>query len=69
MNQDLFLLTFKKQRSRIVAEISAPKPPVIGASWLICNPTTSKTLYKTERQKYSNVANLFKSLQEVFQSF
>ena len=29
-------LTLKKQRSTIEAEISAPKPPVTGASWLIC---------------------------------
>lgn len=28
-------LTLKKQRSTIDAEISAPNPPVTGASWLI----------------------------------
>lgn len=30
-------LTLKKQRSTIDAEISAPNPPVIGASWLTYN--------------------------------
>lgn len=30
------MITLKKQRSRIEAAISAPKPPVTGASWLIC---------------------------------
>lgn len=30
-------LTLKKQRSTIEAEISAPNPPVIGASWLTYN--------------------------------
>lgn len=57
-------ITLKKQRSRIDAEISAPKPPVTGASWLICR-VPKKLITDTSQLYQEEFFVKFLSLQEV----